>query len=502
MREGRAAVTEVRSRYAALGVKAPKAKNIILFIGDGMGVSTVTAARILEGQLRGESGEENLLSFERFPDVGLIKTYNTNQQTPDSAGTITAIVTGAKTRAGVISMDELVDGDDISKLDDHRLITVLEMAEKRGMSTGVVTTTGVTHATPAALYAHSPSRKWESDAKLSAGARQADFPDLARQLIEFDHGDGVDVVLGGGEKHFRPKSQAAARSGERPVVGVRGDGRDLTAEWEARRSGSVFVRSCAQLEALKPAKNLHLLGLFSSEHLRYETDRVGGAFCEPSLTQMLTAALTILERNPRGYFLLVEGGRIDHGHHASNAYRALTDTIEFSEAVAFADKHTSASETLIVVTADHDHVFTISGYPTRGNDILGLVIPNDGKGRPSSKPSVDGHGHPYTTLGYHNGPGNVAASSTQPEGAKKFPHYPRVWKGLAQDRPALEAAQTTHRDYLQESAIPTPGETHSAVDVPLYARGPSSYLFHGVQEQNYIFHAMVEALGWNRVGEP
>jgi hypothetical protein len=133
-----------------------RAKNAILFVGDGMGISTVTAARILEGQLRGESGEENQLSFDRFPDVALIKVYNTNQQTPDSSGTMTAIVTGEKTRAGVVSVDASVDRGDFSRANAHRLETIVEIAEDRGLSTGLVTTTSVTHATPRGCR----SRRW------------------------------------------------------------------------------------------------------------------------------------------------------------------------------------------------------------------------------------------------------------------------------------------------------------------------------------------------------
>ena len=103
--------------YGDLG----KAKNIILFIGDGMGISTLTAARIFEGQQRGESGEENSLSFERFPYSGLVKTYNVDAQTPDSAGTMTAIITGVKTNSGVLSMDEYVSTDDCVSQQDHEL---------------------------------------------------------------------------------------------------------------------------------------------------------------------------------------------------------------------------------------------------------------------------------------------------------------------------------------------------------------------------------------------
>jgi alkaline phosphatase len=490
--EGRAAVAKARQLDRA----SREAKNVILFVGDGLGISTVTAARILQGQLQGKTGEENLLSFERFPEVALIKTYNTNQQTPDSAGTMTAMVTGSKTRAGVISVDERMDRGDFKDIEGHRLATIVEAAEDRGLSTGLVTTTTVTHATPAALYGHSPERGWESDAALSAPARAANFPDLARQLIEFSHGDGLEVVLGGGEKNFRPKDTSAGHASE-PRPGSRTDGRDLTAEWVARKPGSLYVRSCAELEAADLAKTTHLLGLFAAGHLRFEADREEGSPCEPSLSEMTNAALTLLERNPRGYFLMVEGGRIDHAHHVTNAYRALTDSIEFAKAVGVAAERTNPDDTLIVVTADHGHVMTIAGYPTRGNDILGLVVENDAQGQPNKEAALDGTGLPYTTLGYQNGPGYPGATTEQREGPKQHPHAPRQFRGVTMGRPDLREIDTSSPNYLQETAIPMFYETHSAEDVPLYARGPGSQLFHGVQEQSYIFHAMVEALGWN-----
>jgi len=480
-----------------------RAKNVILFLGDGMGISTVTAARIFEGQLRGESGEENELSFERFPDVALAKTYNTNQQTPDSAGTMTAIVTGEKTRAGVISVDASIDRGDFSRSDEHRLATILEIAEDRGLSTGVVTTTSVTHATPAALYAHAPERKWESDTRMTPEARAAGFPDIARQLIEFSHGDGLEVVLGGGEQAFRPGGPTAAALWpelEAPAI-TRSDDRDLTQEWVARSPGSVFVRTCAEIEKLDTANTSHLLGLFAAYHLRFEADREDTLPCQPSLTQMMLTGLEILERNPLGYFLMVEGGRIDHGHHRGNAYRALIETVEFARAVGVAADRTNAEDTLIVVTADHGHVFTIGGYSTRGNDILGLTIGNDHRGRSAEEPSLDAQGLPFTTLGYQNGPGYTGKSSEQPEGSKIYPHRARVSTGVTQGRPDLTQIDTADPDYVQEAAVPLRSETHSGEDVPVYARGPGSRLFHGVREQDFIYHAMLEALGWNQAAE-
>ncbi|MHC4697223.1 MAG: alkaline phosphatase, partial [Planctomycetota bacterium] len=179
-RDGRAAV-EAAKRLAPNNAKA---RNVILFIGDGMSVSTVTAARILEGQLRGAGGEENLLSFERLPYTALIKTYNTDQQISESPGTMSAIVTGVKTKADVLSVSQRVRRGDHTGVESNRLATIVELAERAGLSTGIVTTTRVTHATPAACYAHAPERKWEDDSALPYAAREAGFPDIARQLIE------------------------------------------------------------------------------------------------------------------------------------------------------------------------------------------------------------------------------------------------------------------------------------------------------------------------------
>jgi alkaline phosphatase len=237
--------------------------------------------------------------------------------------------------------------------------------------------------------------------------------------------------------------------------------------------------------------------------MSFEADRKQGEGkvekrCEPSLSAMTQAALELLQRQPRGYFLMVEGGRIDHGHHVGNAYRALVDTIEFSRAVALAVEVTSSDDTLIIVTADHGHVFSIAGYPTRGNDILGLVVTNDDKGRPEKSPAVDALGLPYTTLGYQNGPGYTGASPDQPEGPKHIPHNAQRFSGIAAGRPDLSNVDVADSGYLQEAAVPFFFETHSGEDVPVYARGPGAALFRGVVEQNYLYHAMIEALGWNR----
>ena len=495
--DGRRAVEAAKRLRAQPG----RAKNVILFVGDGMGVATVTAARILEGQRRGASGEENLLSFERLPYLALSKTYSANQQTSDSAPTMTAIITGVKTDDGFISVDQDAVRGDHTTVKGNELPTFLEIAEREGLSTGVVSTANVTHATPASCYAHSPDRNWECDANLTAAARDANFPDIARQLIETPHGDGPEVVLGGGRAKFLPKTVADPE--DVGQTGERLDGRNLVDEWQHKRprSRSAYAWNKSQFEAADPRSTDRLLGLFERSHMEYEHDRPRDKGGEPSLAEMTSKAIDILAKNRKGYFLMVEGGRIDHAHHDGNAYRALTDTIALSDAVRAALAKTDPRETLVVVTADHSHVFTMAGYPTRGNDILGKVVGNDGRGEPKSEYEKDSLGLPYTTLGYANGRGYTGPTKEQLERLERNPKLSAPDAGIKLGRPDLTAVDTSTPDYRQEATVPMTAETHGGEDVAIYATGPGAHLFHGVQEQNVIFHVMLEAVGLPKKGK-
>ncbi len=469
-----------------------RAKNVVFFVGDGMGISTVTAARILEGQLKGKPGEENRLSFENYPHTAFSKTYSWDQQTSDSAPTMTAMVTGYKAREGMLSVDHTTARGECSAaaIDAKKLETILEMAARVGKSTGIVSTARITHATPAALYAHTAVRDWEADSNLPVTDANTGAPcrgaasavkDIARQLIEVSPAvrTSLKVALGGGRTNFLPNT---ATDPEYPATkGRRLDGRDLAAEWVSTRGAqgpASYVWNKVQFEAFDPAHQSYLLGLFEPSHVQYEADKAKDGAGEPTLTEMTDKALRLLMKDRRGFFLHVEGGRIDHAHHAGNAKRALVETIEFSNAIRRTMEMLEAAgqleDTLIVVSADHSHVFTIAGYPSRGNNILGLVREVPAKDGAALANSGDANGLPYTTLGYQNGPGYRGAGA----------------------RPNLTSVDTADLEFLQEAAIPMGSETHAGEDVGVYARGPKAYLVRGTMEQNWIFHVMREAFGF------
>ena len=185
----KAAASRVSNQEAPVLTRGA-AKNVILFVGDGMGISTVTAARILEGQLKGKLGEEHNLSFDLFPFSGLAKTYNTDAQTPDSAGTMTAIISGVKTDAGVIGVNENIERGDCTTVTGNELVTALELAEIAGKSTGILSNARITHATPAATYAKSAERNWEDISDMPAAAVNAGCEDIASQLVNFESKSG------------------------------------------------------------------------------------------------------------------------------------------------------------------------------------------------------------------------------------------------------------------------------------------------------------------------
>lgn len=436
------------------------AKNVVYFLGDGMGIPTVTAARIYDGQKKGMTGEENSLEFEAFPNVGLAKTYNVDKQVPDSAGTSTAFLCGVKGNYYTLGVTARVNLDNCTAAMDQstHVKSILHWAQNAGKATGFVTTMRVTHATPAGLYAHSANRGWEADANIPEDKRQC--VDIATQLVEHEPGRNCKVIMGGGRKKFLPKNGTG--------VGERLDGKNLIDRWEEKsrekQQRYKVVMDLNSFNDVNPSETDCLLGLFNDDHLTYEGDWLNKSLTrnEPTLSEMTKKSIEILLKSPDGFFLFVEGGKIDWAHHAGTARYALEETVAFNEAIRLATSMVDLEETLVIVTADHSHVMTINGYPHRGNDILGSVM---------SEPDDPLPDLTYTTLMYANGPGY---SYPPPNGTGIF----------------KSGENTTVFSYRQLAAFPKKYESHGGEDVPVYAIGPMSHIFRGVYEQNYIPHAI------------
>ncbi|XP_064598681.1 alkaline phosphatase-like [Liolophura sinensis] len=457
-----------RRLKAAVNMRANTnvAKNVIFFLGDGMGLPSVTAGRILKGQLKGMSGEEEDLTFDKFPHSALIKTYNVDRQTSDSAGTATAFLCGIKANAGTVGVDYRASRTNCAQQKGKEVDSILKWSLKEGKSVGIVTNTRLSHATPAASYAHSSERDWEGDADMDGV--QGGCKDITDQLIS-DNKD-IQVILGGGRRTFIPLTEPDPVTGTNDQDKNRRDGRNLIKEWiqdkENRSLNHKVLYNKTDVLNTDIQNVQYLLGLFATSHMPYELERDKSDSGQPSLAEMTELAIKVLRKNTKGYFLLVEGGRIDHAHHDSKGKRALHEVVAFDTTVETAFNMTNEKDTLIVVTADHSHVFVIGGYPSRGNDILGLT---DYFGNQPDEPPSDNK--PATTLLYGNGPGHNA---THP-------------------RENLTGVDIHDIDYIQQSAVPMKWETHGAEDVAVYATGPMAHLFHGVQEQNYIAHVMAYA---------
>jgi alkaline phosphatase len=442
---------------AGNSMAAPAAKNVIFFLGDGMGNTTITASRIYKYK------EEGFLNMERLEHSARIKTYSNDAQTTDSAPSMGAYMTGIKINNDVISMADAKpfytkkDANGNGTIDNclpgngRAVPTILELAKAHGKSVGSITTTEMTHATPASTFSHSCHR----DAAYS----------IATQIVPGGAGyngalgDGVDVLMGGGRNLFTPFDAQRNKKG-------RADGRDLLAEFAAK--GYTVATNATEMQAAQPGRKF--IGLYSAEsHLDFDIERRAE---QPALSQMAVKAVDLLAPNPNGFFLMVEGGKIDHALHNSNAKRALVETIAFDDAIAAVLARMRVLDpglrnTLIVVTADHDHTMVMNGYAKRGNPVLDIV-----RGYGDGKPALDADGKTYTTLVFGNGPNRKDT------------------------RVDVDSAEAMGDEYHQETGLRQASESHGGGDVKLFATGAGSGVFKGTMENTKVFHLMKAAFGF------
>jgi alkaline phosphatase len=313
----------------------PTAKNIIFMVGDGMGLAHVTAARIFKNGPDGES-----LHLETLPTLGYQRTHSASDSLTDSAAAASAWANGEKFNNGEVSCH---DDDQDGRCEPPPSPTILEIAKSKGKATGVVVTSTVTHATPAAFGSHVPSRRCEQE--------------IARQYIQVT---AVDVILGGGRKKFKSTENQADECG---TFG------DFIAD--AERKGYQIVYTRKALEGVGAKSSRKILGLFASKGKTPELFRLYPKehyqAQEPTLPQMTAAALEIVERDEDGFFLLVEGSQIDWASHRNDVAYQIAETLAFDQAVKVVldwinEKPNRRQNTLVVIAADHETGgFAISG---------------------------------------------------------------------------------------------------------------------------------------------
>lgn len=470
--------------FASNAYAVGPAKNVIFFLGDGMGPTVVTAARIFQ------YGEAGSLKFEQaMQRTARIKTYSNDAQTTDSAPSMASYMTGVKANNEVISMSANTIASGLNKptADPVTLVanavnncavgngtpvpTILELAKLNGKSVGAVTTTELTHATPATTFSHICNR----NAQFSIAAQLV--PNGLGYNTGLSKGTnlGVDVLMGGGANHFTPYVAVTNPKG-------RSDGRDLLLEMQQPANGGYTVARDKAAMLAAPITTPKFIGLYSAtSHLEYELDRaaqtlagVGAGVTQPTLSEMTVKSVQMLSQNPNGYFLMVEGGRIDHALHGTNAKRALVDTIAFDDAIAAAIAEVKKTDptlanTLIVVTADHDHTMTFNGYGKIGNPILDI-----NRSYATNADSLDVNGINYTTLVFGNGPNRVNVART-----------------------SLLSATVLGDNYMQEAGVRTAAgsETHGGGDVMLFATGAGAAGFKGTMDNTQVFTILRTALG-------
>lgn len=287
--------------------KAKKPKNVIVMIGDGMGVAQVFAAITANG---------GHLYLDNFKHVGFSKTASSNKYITDSAAGGTALSTGQKTYNGAIGVNT----------DTVAIKTILEMAEEKGLATGLVSTSAITHATPASYIAHQGSR--------------GSYEDIAADFVKTD----IDVFIGGGYKHFTQRK----------------DGRDLTRDLQ--HNGYQVLRDMDEIAKVKTGK---LAGLTADEHNEVFPKR------KMDLPLSTQTALNILDQNKKGFFIMIEGSQIDWGGHANNTIYIVNETLDFDRAIGKALEFAAKDrETLLIVTADHE----TGGMAVTGGDMKSGMV--------------------------------------------------------------------------------------------------------------------------------
>lgn len=388
--------------------------NHIMFVVDGMGPAHITGARLMKG------GPEARLAIESMPYTGIVRTASTNDFVTDSAASGTAFATGVKTYNRSIGFSD-------ARLERNgkarELNSILTAAKAAGKSIGIVSSARITHATPAAYFAKVPHRNMEEE--------------IANQLLAAE----VDIIIGGGAGYFKPKSAG----------GLRKDQLNLFDQFKA----AGYQVATNDKELFASSLNQPIIALLNDDHLPYDLERGD----QKELMDYVDFAIRKLSKNPKGYFLVVESGRVDHASHLNQARLALGDMLAMDRAVMRAMKE--KNDTLIVVTADHETGgLSLNGYAPHAAVTGERLFKNHKRDLVQDK-------YNYGFISWGSGPGYQSPIMVD-ESVKDFQH---------------------------KATYETPVAYHTAVDVPVLAAGPGAEKFTGFHNIEQIVHLAAKILG-------
>jgi alkaline phosphatase len=460
--------------FAAAGPRT--ARNVILFIGDGLSIAHRTAARMLsKGIVEGRYGGE--MAIDDMPHMALVSTSGTDSIVTDSANAMSAYTTGHKSCVNALGV---YCARNKNTLEHPKVETVGELAKRHGLALGVVTNTEIEDATPAGMVAHT--------------RRRADYNDIVKMFWEVK----PDVIMGGGSPNWLAKSTPGSK---------RTDETDYTTQFEA--AGWTFVSTDAEMKAATKAGATKLLGLFNTGNIDGALDRfflkqgtVRSFQDQPDLTDQVRSALLVLQRAPAGFVLMVESGRIDKYSHSLDAERAIYDTIMLDNAVKVAKDWAAArgNDTMIVVVADHAHPVSVVGtYDDARGETPREKLGTYADAKVPNYPAADAQGYPE----------NVDVSrrialvhGTYPDTcltAKPYLDGENV-PAVAGAKPNTFVANEKYCDrpgaVRVTGNLPVDANTgvHSADDVVLTATGPGTDVFHGRIDNTRVFRAIATAL--------
>ncbi|CAJ0603380.1 unnamed protein product [Cylicocyclus nassatus] len=448
---------KLRENPHLLEVKRPK--NIILFIGDGMGIATVTSARINKNQEAGNKYLNEPLYFEKFTTAGLVKTSSFSNHVTDSAASATALYTGRKIDNTFLNLkpqsNVMCTDQENLKIKDG----IVEGALRKGVDVGFVTTTRITHATPGALYAKGIHRNIEYDGEaIERGVPNC--TDIAKQLLSYPANE-FKVLMGGGRRNLRDKSRG----------GLRKDGRSIDIEWSNLGGNRKVLTSTAGLRAHE-ANGEKLLGLFAESHFPFFLEeKLKNETRVPRLSEMTVKAIQQLQGGEHGFFLMVEGGNIDTAEHNNQMHLAFGELYEFEEAIKKAREMTNRSETLIIVTADHGHAVTLPGYLPANKTILSSQVVTS---EDFDKKSTEGKEKTKAKTTFYEVPGIFFATG------------PGFRGGFEVESMNLDEEKRAHPLYRLPTAIPMQYGVHGGEDVGIWADGPFAQLFTSTLENTEV----------------